>query len=175
MNLKNLDWRAAQTFLRKNRYIALVILAGLLLLLWPSGSADKEREPQMESAFAGSCEYDLSELEQKLTDTLAQVKGAGQTQVLLTLSTTGQVRLAENRSQEGETMKTDVVILRRGANQEGVTEVERQYPVFLGALVVCEGGGDPNIKLELLQAMKALTGLRAEQISICEKTGGEGK
>lgn len=175
MNLRELDWQAARTFLRRNRAIALVILAGLLLLLWPEGSSGQRQEPQTEPVTAGICEYDLRELEEKLTETLSQIRGAGRTRVMLTLSATGQVRLAESRTQEGDTLKTDVVILRRGTNQEGVVEVERQYPVFLGALVVCEGGGEPRVRLELLRAVKALTGLRSEQISICEKTEGEVK
>ena len=174
MNLKNLNWSAAQTFLRRNRYIVLVILAGLLMLLWPDGRSDVRPKEEAMPAAAGSCEYDLSALEQKLTGTLSQIKGAGRTHVVLTLSSTGRVRLAENRSEAGDDLKTDVILVKRGSGQEGVVEVERQYPVFLGALVVCEGGGNAGVKLELLQAVKALTGLRAEQISICEKTEGEG-
>ena len=51
-------------------------------------------------------------------------------------------------------------------------EVAQQYPAFLGALVVSNGGGDPQVKLDLLQAVKALTGLGSDQISICERSGG---
>ena len=175
MNMGQLDWKGAQRFLHKNRGIVLLILAGLLLLLWPGGGREAESEQLPESPQLGNYEYDLSALEEKLTETLSQVEGAGRTRVVLTLSTTGCVALAENRTRQADTVKTDVVLIRRGSNQEGVVEVERQYPVFLGALVVCEGGGNARIRLELLQAVKALTGLRGEQISICERAGGEVK
>ena len=57
-------------------------------------------------------------------------------------------------------------------HREDVVEVAQQYPAFLGALVVSDGGGDPQVKLDLLQAVKALTGLGSDQISICERSGG---
>ena len=52
------------------------------------------------------------------------------------------------------------------------SEVQELYPEYRGALVVCDGGGDSQIQLQVLQAVQALTGLNANQISICERTGG---
>ena len=176
MNIRQLDGKAIQRFLRKNRYVALMILAGLLLLLWPGGKGQSRSEQEERTVQpVGSYEYDLTALERKLTQALSQVEGAGKTHVVLTLSTAGSVVLAENRTQENGTVKTEVVIVKHGTGQEGTVEVERQYPVFLGALVICEGGGNAHVKLEMLRAVKALTGLRSEQISICERSGGEAK
>ena len=36
------------------------------------------------------------------------------------------------------------------------------------ALVVCPGGNDPAVKLQISEAVAALTGLGAEKISICK-------
>lgn len=176
MNIRGIDRKAIQQFIRNNRYVALIILAGLLLLLWPGGK-EQGRPGGEEQTFqsVGSYEYDLTALERKLTEALSQVEGAGKTHVVLTLSTAGSVALAENRTEEKGALKTDVVIIKCGSGQEGTVEIERQYPVFLGALVICEGGGNAHVKLEMLQAVKALTGLRSEQISICERSGGEVK
>ena len=111
-------------------------------------------------------------MEEKLANTLSQVEGAGRTQVVLTLATTGSVKLAENQTSKDGSVETQVVVVKRGSNQEDVVEVAQQYPAFLGALVVSNGGGDPQVKLDLLQAVKALTGLGSDQISICERSGG---
>ena len=35
-------------------------------------------------------------------------------------------------------------------------------------LVVCAGGGDPQVRLRLVEAVSALTGLGSDRISICE-------
>lgn len=179
MKGKQLNWKAAQQFVQKNRYAALIILAGLLLLLWPfGGSSNSSSSKSVETGTtqtASDFEYNLTDLEEKLTGVLSQIRGAGETQVLLTLSSTGSVVLAENQTSEDGGVKTEVVIVKNGSNQEGVVEVEQQYPIFLGALVVCEGGGNAQVKLEMLQAVKALTGLSSDQISICERSGGNTK
>ena len=180
MKGKQLNWKAVQQFVQKNRYAALIILLGLFLLLWPFGggtdSGDSAQSGKTDCIpGASGYEYNLTDLEEKLTKVLSQIRGAGETQVILTLSSTGSVVLAENQTSEDGSVETEVVIVKNGSNQEGVVEVEQQYPTFLGALVVCVGGGTAQVKLEMLQAVKALTGLSSDQISICERSGGDPK
>lgn len=171
--MKEFTWngKAVLQFFQKNRWTALLLLVGLALLLWPAGGmGDKSTPSAMEQRQ--QYEYDLESLEKKLTNTLSQVDGAGKTQVVLTLATTGSVELAENQTSKDGSVETQVVVVKRGSNQEEVVEVTQQYPAFLGALVVSDGGDDPQVKLNLLQAVKALTGLGSDQISICERSGG---
>ncbi len=177
MKVKQLNWNAVQEFLKKNRYAALIILLGLLLLVWPFGGSGNETQSEkaVSDQRVSGYEYNLTSLEEKLTKVLSQIQGAGKTEVVLTLSTTGSVELAKNKTSEDGSVETSVVIVKNGSNQEDVVEVEQQYPAFLGALVVCEGGGDAQVKLEMLQAVKALTGLSSDQISICERSGGDTK
>lgn len=160
-------------FFQKNRWAVLVLFAGLLLLLWPSGGSHRETTQTEQSSRIQNYEYDLAVLEKKLTQTLSNIQGAGTTEVVLTLASTGSIELAENRTSKDGTVETGVVVIKNGSNQEEVMEVAQQYPVFLGALVVSEGGRDPQVKLQLLQAVKALTGLSSDQISICERSGGD--
>ena len=40
------------------------------------------------------------------------------------------------------------------------------YPQFRGALVVCQGGGDPAVRLAVIEAVSALTGLGSDKISV---------
>lgn len=177
MKVKQLNWNAVQQFLKKNRYAALIILAGLLLLIWPFSGGSSESQAKQETSVSqvGEYEYNLTELEQKLTKALSEIQGAGETDVILTLSNTGSVELAKNQTSKDGSVETSVVVVKNGASQEGVVEVEHQYPTFLGALVVCEGGGNSEVKLRMLQSVKALTGLSSDQISICERSGGDTK
>lgn len=167
------NWKGVFGFFQKNRWAVLVLLAGLLLLLWPSGGKRETTAQSDRRQAEQHYEYDLEALERKLTSTLSNVQGAGKTEVVLTLASTGSVELAENQTTKDGSVETGVVIVKNGSNQEEVVEVAQQYPVFLGALVVSDGGGDPQVKLQLLQAVKALTGLSSDQISICERSGGD--
>jgi len=55
------------------------------------------------------------------------------------------------------------------SQQESVV-VQTIGPIFQGALLVCPGGDDPGVRLALIQAVSALTGLGSDRISICKGT-----
>lgn len=51
-----------------------------------------------------------------------------------------------------------------------VMRVEPETQRCAGALVVCEGGGDAAVRLQLTKALSALTGLSSEKIAIVKGT-----
>ena len=61
--------------------------------------------------------------------------------------------------------KTETVVLGSGSGAE-VVVTQSRYPDFVGALVVCEGGGSAAVRLEITQALSALTGLPSSKISV---------
>ena len=75
--------------------------------------------------------------------------------------------------QNGEGLET--VVISAGTGQQETVTVQELAPRLQGALIICPGGGDPKVRLNILQAVEALTGLRANQISICQGTGGNAK
>ena len=131
--MKGFTWngKAVLPFFQKNRWTALLLLVGLALLLWPTGGTGDNSTPAA-TEQRQQYEYDLESLEEKLANTLSQVDGAGKTQVVLTLATTGSVELAENQTSKDGSVETQVVVVKNGSNQEDVVEVAQQYPAFLG-------------------------------------------
>ena len=145
--------------LGRYRLVWAAILAGLVLLLLPGG-AEKE-EP---SAAPEPAAFDLAETERRLGEALSRIDGAGEVTVLLSLRDGPRRLLAEN-SQAGEDRRETVVLSRGSGVQETVT-VQELSPGYRGALLVCAGGDDPQVRLELTRAVSALTGLGADKISI---------
>ena len=39
-------------------------------------------------------------------------------------------------------------------------------PVYLGAIVVCQGGDDPTVRLAIVESVAKVTGLGADRISV---------
>ncbi|MFR5025422.1 MAG: hypothetical protein ACLTC3_04190 [Evtepia gabavorous] len=64
--------------------------------------------------------------------------------------------------------KTETVVLSRGSGSQETVTVQEIYPRYQGALLVCAGGDDPTVRLQLTEAMSALTGLGADKISISQ-------
>lgn len=162
-------WRGA---LEKYRYVLLVIGVGALLLLLPSGG---ERDPsagQVREMEEAKEPFDLERFEEKLAQALSQVEGAGKARVVLTLDGGSRQVLAQDREQDrdGGTTST-VVTIGQGSGNQGVVPLQTVAPRFRGALVVCSGGGDPQVRLKLIEAVSALTGLGSNRISICQGEG----
>ena len=147
------------------KYLLLIVLAGVVLLL-PSGSGTKAG--QETNARPAQAAFDLTEMERKLESALSRIGGAGKVTVVLTLKDDGrQVYAQDVRTDQREQSRTTVVV-GRGSGVEQPVGVQRFSPAFQGALAVCPGGGDARVRLQLTQAIGALTGLSTEKISICQ-------
>ena len=156
--------------LKGARYPLLVVLAGLLLLLWPS-APPREAEPA-DSSARGPEAFDLEALEERLSRSLSKIEGVGETEVVLTVSSLGREVLAQDESRRGEEWSQTTVILQGSDRQETTVTTQVLSPDFQGALVVCEGGGSAAVRLEVKRAVSALTGLGADRITVCARQGG---
>lgn len=146
------------------KYVLLVIAIGALLLLWPDGSGEQKTE----TTETGQESFSVEVLERKLEDVLSKIEGAGHVSVALTVKMSSERILAQDsRTRDDEESSETVVISVGSGKQEVVVQTERS-PVFQGALVVCEGGDDPQVKLLVTQAVSALTGLGSARITVCK-------
>ena len=102
----------------------------------------------------------------------AALVGAGKVKVVLTLrSGTRQILATDGKTTEkGESIDSQVstVVVSKGSGNEETVALQELAPQYQGALVVCPGGNDPAVKLQISEAVAALTGLGADKISICK-------
>ena len=120
--------------------------------------------------YTGDLDFDLDAFEQKLERTLSQVEGAGETQVILTLDGGSRQVLARNQEREGDGGTSNTVVtVGKGSGAQEVVPLQTVAPQFRGALVVCPGGGDPQVRLRMIEAVSALTGLGSDRISVCQR------
>lgn len=146
------------------KFVFLVIAAGLVLLLWPERGTAETVEPVTE----GEENFSVEALENKLETVLGQIDGAGEVSVMLTVKS-GMERVLARDSTVSETEETmETVVISTGSGKQEVVLLTQRYPTFQGALVVCEGGDDPQVRLLVTQAVAALTGLGSARISVCK-------
>ena len=155
MALGKIDPKKLWQGLKKYRYAALVLLLGLALLLLPGGKR-RRRSP--------------TRLLRRLTQMLQQIAGAGQVSVMLTLETGERVeyqtdvQASSDGAQSSESRKT--VILSEGSSYDKAAVAATTYPRFQGALIVCEGADSAAVRLRLLEAVSAVTGLSTDRITV---------
>lgn len=165
-----LKWFSNPALLKKlfdqYKYVALVILAGIVLLLMPTGDSN-EASGQLADEIRQ--QFDLAAFEMQLANTLSHIEGAGETTVLLTLKNDGLRVLAENQQQDRDGGQSSAVVtVGQGSGVQDVVEVQSYTPQFLGALIVCPGGENPDVQLKLIDAVSAVTGLGVSRISVCK-------
>lgn len=147
----------------KYRAVLLVLLAGLLLLALPLGGGEAEADNQVSAPASG---FDLAALETRLEEALSRIDGAGAVTVVLTVQNGPRQVLAQDVDRGTGEENTETVVLSRGSSTQETVTVQELYPSYQGALLICEGGDDPTVRLKLTEATSALTGLGADKISI---------
>lgn len=152
--------------LDKYKFVALILCVGIVLMLLPVGKTDiSGQEQQMQQTQEN---FDLEALERKLEAALSEINGVGTATVVLTLKSSGEEVLAQDVSQ-GNSTERETVIVSIGSGMEQAVSIKTIYPEFQGALVICDGAGSAGVKLEVLQAVSAITGLSSDKISICRR------
>lgn len=146
---------------KQYRIPLIALLLGIVLMLLPS-----ERKPETPAAQ----EPTAAGLQEQLEGILSQVRGAGKVRVLLTESEGERIRYQINEATvvDGESTNTrldTVTVTDAGRAQNGlITQVEP--PVYLGALVICQGADSAAIRLAMVEAVASVTGLSTDRITV---------
>ena len=150
-----MDKHKLTSMISKYRYVLIVVVVGLILMMLPSGSS-KDPEPTQQIQEAAP------DLEAQLARILSKIQGAGKVEVMLTVSY-GQETCYQT-DQRGEDFTT-VTISDSSRNEFGLIR-QVNPPVYLGAIIVCQGGDDPSVRLAIVESVSKVTGLGADRISV---------
>ena len=151
--------------LNKYRFAVLVALAGVVLMLLPAGKQETEAADTAGEEMA----FSLEETERRMAEVLSAMDGVGRVQVMLTLKSGTELHLAEDTDEQSGSSsksKTETVILSRGSGSQDIVVTKRIYPEYQGAVVVCQGADAPSVRLAVTEAVRALTGLSTDKISV---------
>lgn len=162
-----MDWRniaeKAQGFVKKNRYVILVVLLGVVLLSLPE-SEKKTEDPQQTIDVSAAPSEDLEEELEKFLNNLA---GAGKVQVLLTEASGEEIRYQADESHNDQaSLRSETVIISDAQRtQKGLV---RQVipPSYLGAVILCQGADNPEVCLSVSKAVASATGLTFDKITV---------
>lgn len=152
------------------KYALLVALIGAGLLLWPSGKDDTQ------TAWQSTESPDVRDVQAEMADILGAMSGVGQVKVMLTLESDGERQLAQDTeltysgsaaSPEDYSRRSETVLVDGGGG-DGTVVTRTVYPVYRGALVVCQGGDRADVRLSVTEAVASLTGLSADRITVAK-------
>lgn len=145
-----------KNFAGKYRYAVLVLAVGMVLMLLPtSGEKTDEAEevPQVQ---------ENADVARELEEILGQIDGVGKVKVMLTVAS-GETTVYQF-DENGE--NRDTVIITDSSRSEAGLIQQVNPPVYLGAIVVCQGGDSAVVRLDVIEAVSKVTGLGTDRISV---------
>ena len=153
---------------KKYKFVLLVVLVGIILMLLPVSSQTKETEENKSQIPQES--FDLAAMEQRMEEVLGKIDGVGKLRLMLTLQSGTRLTLAEDTQRDQDRTQREIVTLNRGSGNQEIVITNRFYPVYQGAVVVCQGADSSAVRLAITETVQALTGLPSDRIRVAKWT-----
>ena len=148
----------------KYKYVLLILLIGVLLMSLPENHAEKTESITVSHEPASHSKAE------ELEGILAQIAGVGKVRVMLTEAagseTIYQTDEDRNQSSDSESLRSETVLVSDSDRTEKGLVRTIVPPVYLGAIIVCQGGDSPVVKLSIVQAVSNVTGIGTDRITV---------
>ncbi|MGO5029243.1 hypothetical protein [Candidatus Agathobaculum pullicola] len=153
----------------KYRAVLIVLLAGVLLLA--SGGRGAQQTAASTDVTEEKTAFNLAAFEQTLCDKLAAVDGVGRVELMLSLEQSGEAVYAVNTRQttgmdSSQSYESDLTILSDGSYGEKPVTVKNLLPTFRGAVVLCDGADNAQVRLAVTQAVGTVCGIGTDKVTV---------
>ena len=158
-----MEWIEKKQYLleqiKKYRYVVLALWAGLFLMLLP-------RQEEQPTQNVPEQIVQESGIQESLADILALIAGVGRVEVLLTQAEGEKTYYQTDEEISGERSRKEAVLVTTSSKEE--TGLIRQVdpPKYQGAVVVCQGADNASVRLSIVEAVKSVTGLTSDHITV---------
>lgn len=141
--------------------VVAVVAVVVMLALYFSARAGKSTDSVAESAEPGYCK----KTEQDLTAALEAMKGVGKVKVAIHWESGVEKIIAYATSTSGNTINTTPTIVQSGGTSAPVV-LKEVYPKALGVVIICQGGTDVAVKMNVIQAVSSLLGISPNSVNV---------
>ena len=154
----------AKELFAKYKYVLLILCIGIFMMQFPV----EDNARQQETA-AVPPDTPVSRAEE-LEDILGQIAGVGRVKVLLTEADGAQTVYQTDEdlsiTQDTKNQRIETVTVTNSSREEVGLIRSVTPPVYLGAIIVCQGGDIPSVKLSIVQAVSNVTGISTDRITV---------
>lgn len=186
---------------KKDQLVILLLFGVLLLVIAIPVEPKKEKQGEKETVQEGesvlegtkeplSADSYERQQEERLKEVLEKVEGVGRAEVMITLRASARKvvekdapsrsqRVEETDSQGGnrttqENEREETTVYEEG--NDGIRTpyvIQELEPAVEGVIVIAEGGGNPAVKQNILEAVQALFPVEAHKIKIMKMEGSK--
>lgn len=113
-------------------------------------------------------------LEEKLSDMIGDVKGAGSAEVMISIASSGEIVYAENQKKESRdtflSEDKEIVICKPNGNDDAGLVISIRGPDIRGVAVICDGGESAVVVSEIKKLVTSLFGIGSDRVYVGEKS-----
>ena len=164
MDLKKFQTSVA-TLVNKYKYAVLILLIGLILMIIPTDNKKEQAEPVLKATSQNQ-----NSVQEQLEQILSYIQGAGAVKVMLKESsgaeTVYQTDLETSKSDTSTSESIQSIIVEDSNNNEAGLIRQINPPQYQGAVVLCQGADNPEVKLAIADAVSKITGLGLDKIAV---------
>ena len=149
-------------------------ILGILLLLFGSVAAGDRAEQEKDAAtIPMDPDAYAAELEARIEELCAEVKGAGRVQATVTLKGGYRAVYATDAKISSSGNQSSTVLVGSGATEEAIL-VCYENPEIAGVGIVCEGGEDAEVRARIISLISATFSMKTNKIFVAASNGANG-
>ncbi len=158
----------------KNKEIIVgIVIIAIVVVIYSSIASGSETEESSTADVTVSVGDITEGMEERLSEILSSVEGAGEVKVMISYCTTAELVTAvatetytteSNGSTVTTTTETPIILSVNG--DEELVVLQELMPEIKGVIVVAEGGGSISVRIELISAIQTVLDVNANQIAI---------
>lgn len=153
--------------LKKDKKLLSALLVGILGLLLILFSQIGGEEKTVDTKQQDNIVLTESELSQKLEDIIEAIDGAGKCKSMITYDGSCETVYAADISEDDNQRESEYIIIDSSGDEDGL-KIKIIYPKIKGVAIVCQGGGNPVIKEQIISTVSALFDISSNKISVAQ-------
>lgn len=165
-------WQKIKSIKHLQIYIAIVLGIIILLIYFSTFAGAKKTDAGVETGLVSSY---VTGLENKLSNVLSDLKGAGNISVMITLESYGETIIAEKKESKtitnGDTSTTTIIsepIMISGSGGYSPIVLSEGLPKIKGVIVISSGASDAFVRLRIIEAVQTLLSVSSQNIQVFE-------
>ena len=161
--------------LKGDKRLAVIVcagIAGILLLMLSELVPHSEEKKAEEPAETGLAEYEQS-IEERLSELISSIDGAGRTRVMITLDSGDENVYATKDKSSEKSYEKEYVVIKNDGDEDGML-LKVIEPEIRGVAVVCEGADSASVKQEIINTVTAVLGVGTSRVNIAKMKNTDG-
>ncbi len=163
--------------MKDKKVLVLAILAVLAIVFLVLMEFTGKDENKYEGEASESTEEYAGRIEDKLTQLISSVEGAGETVVMVTLDAgeenvyAREIKTDEeiNGDKASNKCEYEYIVMKNGSAVESGMLLKVIEPDIRGVAVVCDGGDNAAVRENIIDTVSAVLDIKTNKISVCKK------